>query len=207
MKGTKKTIQSSKGFKETDTRRSLYIELPQKVQQELAATFKLLEKVEPNKVRKMVRDIRINNNAFHEYLNEARLTSLKYDDLVAFEERYQKERMMEGTEKKKKKLSLEGAKIGFQEFRRKLRQYQYTDFVNEINYYTASFQRQAIKLDKIGETYVGLSLVRVPFSIIKDLEEDENENGIYAKIDRNLLNKTTLIEAAEQKFKRAVNED
>ena len=87
----------------------------------MAATFKLLEKVEPNKVRKMVRDIRINNNAFHEYLNEARLTSLKYDDLVAFEERYQKERMMEGTEKKKKKLSLEGAKIGFQEFRRKLR--------------------------------------------------------------------------------------
>ena len=62
-------------------------------------------------------------------------------------------------------------------------------------------------MDKIGETYVGLSLVRVPFSIIKDLEEDENENGIYAKIDRNLLNKTTLIEAAEQKFKRAVNED
>lgn len=106
--------------------------------------------MEPNKIRKMVRDIRAINHGFHEYLGELHLNTIKFEDIISFEERYLKEQSAEGQDRKGKKRLIERVKSGFEEFRRRLQEYEFTDFVNEMNYYTSTFEREARKLEKMG---------------------------------------------------------
>ena len=87
----------------------------------------------------MVKEIRNNNTAFHQYMNEARLHTLKYEDIVLFEERYHREKIPLTVDKRTKKKSLQCVKIGFQEFKKKVEEYGYFDFLNEMNYYAAAF--------------------------------------------------------------------
>ena len=67
MKEGKKLLESniSHRRREEGQKKTVYIEMPAKVLQGLSATEKLLEKVEPSKIKKMVRDIRNNNTSFH----------------------------------------------------------------------------------------------------------------------------------------------
>ena len=64
-----------------------------------------------------------------------------------------------------------------------------------------------MKLDELGYEYEGADYVRVPLSLISELQCTELEYGCFTKIDRNLLYKTALIEAAEAQYKKAVKEE
>lgn len=51
---------------------------------------KLLSKIEGSKIRKITNEIKINNYYFKEYLGENRIGTIKYEDVVRFEQNYEK---------------------------------------------------------------------------------------------------------------------
>lgn len=77
----------------------------------------------------MINHIKTYNYAFQAYINENRLLTIKYEDIVKFEQEYNS-----STLSYKQKKILEAAKIGFLDLKKKMEEFETTDFLTQINY-------------------------------------------------------------------------